>query len=154
MKQQPFKENNNQISVVGGLSSKPPYVILLMDDEESILDSFGKLLEMTGYIVYTACNGEQAEAVYRQALSSKQRVDVAVIDLTIPEGIGGLETIARIKEIDPDVRAIATTGHFQETLTGDYIKYGFVGILPKPYILKELLEAIDRVIRMEWNNPP
>jgi len=150
--QQPFKQDNKRFSVVPGQSGKSP-VILFMDDEESILDSFGKLLEMNGYIVYAACNGEQAIAAYCQALSSKQRVDVAVIDLTIPDGMGGLEVVARIKEIDPGVRAIATTGHFQEPLKDEYKKYGFAGILPKPYLLKELLEAIDQVIRMERDNP-
>jgi two-component system cell cycle sensor histidine kinase/response regulator CckA len=151
--QQPFQQNNNRFNVVVGQCSKPPYVILLMDDEESILDSFGKLLEMKWFIVYTATNGEHAVAVYQQALSSKRRVDVAVIDLTIPDGMGGLETVSRIKEIDPGVRAIATTGHYQDCLTDEYKKNGFVGILPKPYMLKELLEAIDLVIRVEWNNP-
>jgi len=124
-----------------------------MDDEESILDSFGNLLRMKGYIVHTVSDGEQAVTVYHRALLSKQRVDVAIIDLTIPHGMGGIETVARIKEIDPGVQAIATTGHFQKSLTDEYKKYGFVGILPKPYVLKELLEAIDRVIRTARNNP-
>ena len=47
---------------------------------------------------------------------------MAIIDLTIPDGMGGIETVARIKEIDPDVRAIATTGHFQDCLTDEYKK--------------------------------
>ena len=149
--QQPFQLDTNRFSVVTEQSGKSP-VILFMDDEESILDSFGKLLEMNGYIVYAARNGEQAIAAYSRTLSSKQRVDVAVIDLTIPDGMGGLETIARIREIDPCVRAIATTGHFQETLKEEYKKYGFAGFLPKPYLLKELLEAIDQVIGTERDN--
>ena len=124
-----------------------------MDDEESILDSFGKLLKMNGFVVYAACNGEQAVDLYQQALSSKRKVDVAVIDLSIPDGMGGLETIVRLKEIDPDVRAIATTGHFQDGLAFEYKKYGFFMFLPKPYVLDELLNAIERVIRMEKNFP-
>jgi two-component system, cell cycle sensor histidine kinase and response regulator CckA len=150
---QPFHQNNDLFQEVPELCTKPAYVILLMDDEESILDSYGKLLLMKGFDVYTACNGEQAIDTYKQVLSSDRRVDVAIIDLTIPEGMGGVETVARIKEIDPDVRAIATTGHFQDCLTDDYKKNGFVGILPKPYMLKELLEAIDRVIMMEKYYP-
>jgi two-component system, cell cycle sensor histidine kinase and response regulator CckA len=143
---------DNQVSIVPGQYRTPPYVILLMDDEQSIIEPYGKLLEMKGYIVYTAYNGEQAVAVCREVVSSPQRVDVAVIDLTIPEGMGGLETVARIKEIDPDIRAIASTGHFRECLTDEYKKHGFVGILPKPYVLKELIEAIELAIRMEKNN--
>lgn len=146
---QSFQLNNDLLHGDTGLCTKPPYIILLMDDEESILDSYGKLLVMKGFKIYTACNGEQAIDVYKKALSSDRRVDVAIIDLTIPEGMGGIETVARIKEIDPGVRAVATTGHFQDCLTDDYKKNGFVGILPKPYLLHELLEAIDRVIMME-----
>jgi two-component system, cell cycle sensor histidine kinase and response regulator CckA len=150
---QPLQQNNDRLHSVSGQCTKPPYVILLMDDEESILDSYGKLLVMKGFDVYTACNGEQAIDTYKQVLSSDRRVDVAIIDLTIPEGMGGIETVARIKEIDPDVRAIATTGHYQDCLTDDYKKNWFVGILPKPYLLKELLEAIDRVIMVETHYP-
>jgi two-component system, cell cycle sensor histidine kinase and response regulator CckA len=150
---QPLQQNNDRLHGVSGRCTKPPYVILLMDDEESILDSYGQLLVMKGFDVYTACNGDQAIDMYKQALSSDRRVDVAIIDLTIPEGMGGIETVARIKEIDPDIRAIATTGHFQDCLTDEYKKNGFVGILPKPYLLRELLEAIDRVIMMEEYYP-
>jgi len=153
MSELPFLPDDKRRSVAPGQPRKTPYVILLMEDEQSILEPFKKLLEMNGYIVYTAYNGEQAITVYRQALSSRQKVDVAVIDLTIPEGMGGIEAVTRIKEFDPDVRAIATTGHFQECLTEDYKKHGFVGILPKPYVLKELIEAIDLAIATETKTP-
>lgn len=122
-------------------------VVLLMDDEMSILDSFGKLLVLKGYIVCTASDGEQALEVYRKALSSGKKVDVAVIDITIPEGMGGIETIKRLMVIDPGVIAIATTGHYKDNFTTDYKQYGFVGILPKPFILNELLEAIHAALR-------
>jgi CheY-like chemotaxis protein len=153
MTELPFQPDDKRRSVAPVQSRKTPYVILLMDDEQSILEPFKRLLEMNGYIVYTAYNGEQALTVYRQALFTPQKVDVAIIDLTIPEGMGGLEAVTRIMEFDPDVRAIATTGHFQECLTDDYKKYGFVGILPKPYVLKELIEAIDLAIATETNPP-
>jgi|WetSurMetagenome_2_1015567.scaffolds.fasta_scaffold86506_1 two-component system, cell cycle sensor histidine kinase and response regulator CckA len=145
MTQQSFQPDENRNGVFVECSAEPPLVILFMDDEWSILEPFGKLLELKGFVVYTAFNGEEAVEIYRQALSSKKKVDVAIIDLTIPEGMGGVETIARIREIDPDVQAIATTGHFQDCLTEEYKKFGFVAILPKPFILKELLDAIDEV---------
>jgi len=144
-----FQPGDNQSNIVERTCPNPPHVILFMDDEVSILDSFGNLLKMKGYIVHTAAGGEQAIDLYQRALLLKQRVDVAIIDLTIPDGMGGIETVARIREIDPGVQAIATTGHFQESLTEEYKKYGFVGILPKPYVLTELLEVIDRVIGMD-----
>jgi CheY-like chemotaxis protein len=153
MTEQPFQPDDKPETVAPRQSRKTPYVILLMDDELSILEPFKKLLEINGYIVYTACDGEQAVAIYRHALSSRQKVDVAIIDLTIPEGMGGLEAVARIKAFDPDIRAIATTGHFQEYLTDEYKKSGFVGILPKPYVLKELIEAINQVIARETKPP-
>jgi CheY-like chemotaxis protein len=149
----PFQLDDKRRNFVPGQSRKTPHVILLIDDEPSIIQPFKKLLEINGYIVYTACNGEQAVTVYRQARSSSQKVDVAIIDLTIPEGMGGLEAVTRIKEFDPEVRAIATTGHFQECLTDEYKKFGFVGILPKPYVLKELIEAIDLAIATEVKPP-
>ncbi|MCX6698752.1 MAG: response regulator [Methanomicrobiales archaeon] len=147
--QQPIQPNDPRPGIFDRPWSNTPYGILLMDDEEGILDSFGKLLKMKGFVVYAACNGEQAVDLYKQSLYSKRKVDVAVIDLTIPDGMGGLETIARLKEIDPDVRAIATTGHLEDDQAFEYKKYGFFMVLPKPYVLEELLDAIDGVIRME-----
>ena len=64
----PFQPNNDRSDVIEGTCSKPPYVILLMDDEESILDSFGNLLRMKGYIVYTASDGEQAVDIYQPGI--------------------------------------------------------------------------------------
>ena len=144
----PVQRDNNLPDIIDGISGKPPHIVLFMDDEASIRDSFGNLLKMKGYIVYTASDGEEAVEIYRRALSSEHKVDVAIIDLSIPDGMGGIETVARIKEIDPGVQAIATTGHFQDSLTDEYKKNGFVGILPKPYVLKELLEIIEHTIGM------
>jgi len=145
--QQPYQPDGNGSNPSAVNRPGSQYGILLMDDEESILEPFGKLLSMKGFLIYTACNGEQAVTLYQQAISSKRKIDVVVIDLTIPEGMGGIETVIRLKEIDPDVRAIATTGHFQDCLTDEYKNYGFLEILPKPFTLKELLEVINRVMR-------
>jgi DNA-binding NtrC family response regulator len=130
-----------------GDEENKPCVVLLMDDEESIREAFGTLLKIKGFIVYTARDGDEAIKLYKKALSGKQRVDVAIIDLTIPEGIDGLETIIRIREIDPDVRAILSTGHPHEDLKEEYKKAGFIGILPKPYTWNDLAIAIENATR-------
>lgn len=144
--QQPSQLKYSGFKIDAGSYPNLPYSILLMDDEMSILDSFGKLLEIEGFVVHTACNGEQAIALYHEMVSLRRKIDVAVIDLTIPDGMGGIETIARIKEIDPHVRAIATTGCYQDGFLHEYKKYGFMGFLPKPYVFTELLGVIYGVI--------
>jgi CheY-like chemotaxis protein len=137
--------------------SSPPYLqkpggsggtILFMDDEESILEAFGSLLTMKGYIVFTARDGNEAITLYRTAMEAGKPIDVAILDLTIPGGMGGIETMKKIKEIDPDVCALASSGLAHGTMAG-YKAYGFAGAIPKPYQWKDLISAIDHAMMRE-----
>jgi CheY-like chemotaxis protein len=126
---------------------EPSRTVLLMDDEECILEAYGRLLELKGYTVLTARDGNEAIRLYGSAFSDHRKIDVLVIDLTIPHGMGGIETINLLKKIDPDVRALVSSGLSQDPILTDYSLYGFVGAIPKPYSWKDLLSAIERVIK-------
>jgi two-component system cell cycle sensor histidine kinase/response regulator CckA len=133
--------------VRAGTSIAPLRTVLLMDDEESILQAYGRLLELNGFSVLTARDGNEALELYESAFSAHKIIDVVVIDLTIPQGMGGIETIHLLKKIDPDVRALVSSGFSQDPILTDYSRYGFVGAIPKPYSWKDLLSAIERVIQ-------
>jgi two-component system, cell cycle sensor histidine kinase and response regulator CckA len=124
----------------------PGRTILFMDDEESILEAFGRLLTMKGYIVITARDGAEAVTLYKSAMEAGKPIDVAILDLTIPGGMGGIETIEKIKEIDPDVCALASSGLAHGIMAG-YETYGFAGAIPKPYQWRDLISAIDRALK-------
>jgi CheY-like chemotaxis protein len=119
-----------------------------MDDEESILHTLQRLLEAKGIHVVTAKNGEEALALYRQSLAEGEPgIDLLILDLTIPGGLGGKETMEALLEIDPGVNAIVSSGYSSDAVIADYKHYGFKGVVKKPYCVDELMQEIHRVFR-------
>ncbi|MHB9029000.1 MAG: PAS domain S-box protein [Candidatus Latescibacterota bacterium] len=121
--------------------------ILLMDDEESILSSSGKLLESLGYRVETSRDGAEAVEKYRASVESKDPFDLVIMDLTIPGGMGGLEALERLREFDPGVRAVVSSGYSSDRIMSDYENYGFVGVIEKPYRFEDLGMLVKKTLR-------
>ncbi len=120
--------------------------VLVMDDEEIIRDLAGELLTCFGFEVSLAKNGEEAIALYKTALENGKRFDLVIMDLTIPGGMGGKEAIRRLKEMDPHVTAIVSSGYCNDPVMADYTAYGFKGVLPKPYDGTQLSQILQDVI--------
>jgi nitrogen-specific signal transduction histidine kinase/CheY-like chemotaxis protein len=116
--------------------------VLLMDDEEFIREIANELLSHLGYEVDLAVDGKEAIDLYRKSMESGKPYDVVIMDLTIPGGMGGMETIVELKKIDPDVKAIVSSGYANDPILADYKKYGFMGMVPKPYKIEELSKAL------------
>ena len=115
--------------------------VLVMDDEDSIRDIVGDILNFHGYEVDFAMNGEEAISLYQ-----KNVYGVVILDLTIPGGMGGKETIKELLRIDPHVKAIVSSGYSSDPIMSDYRQYGFKDVMAKPYKLEELGEVVRRVI--------
>jgi DNA-binding NtrC family response regulator len=111
-----------------------------MDDEDSIRDMVGDILSLHGYMVDFARNGEEAISLYQENV-----YDVVILDLTIPGGMGGKETIRELLKIDPKVKAIVSSGYSSDPIMSDYKQYGFRNVMAKPYKIEELDEIIQRV---------
>jgi PAS domain S-box-containing protein len=120
--------------------------ILVMDDEETIRDLAYEMLSSMGYEVNSAIDGFEAMELYKNAIESNQPFDAVIMDLTIPGGLGGKETLSKIVEIDPDVRAIVSSGYSDDPVMSDFQKYGFKDFIAKPYKTAELSEVVNRVI--------
>jgi two-component system, cell cycle sensor histidine kinase and response regulator CckA len=120
--------------------------ILLMDDEESILQSIGMLLRKLGYTVETTRNGYEAVERYREALQKRTPFDLCIMDLTVPGSMGGCEARERIAALDPGVRAIVSSGYSDDPIMSEHAKYGFIGVLIKPYHLDELASLLHEIL--------
>ena len=120
--------------------------ILLMDDEEKIRDVVGQMLRNIGYEVEYSKDG--AEAIKRYKLTRKlgEPCHAVILDLMIPGGMGGKEAIQELLKIDPEVKAIASSGYFNEPVMSYFEEYGFRAVLAKPYSIRELRETLHRVI--------
>lgn len=112
--------------------------VLVMDDDQGVQQVACEMLTHMGYSVTAVANGSAAVEAYSEAMASEEPFDFVVVDLTIPGGKGGLETLRELLEVDPDVRAIVSSGYFSDPAMFDFGAYGFCGILPKPYSLSDL----------------
>lgn len=120
--------------------------ILIMEDDDVIREALGELLTHLGYQVELAKNGEETIALYKTAKSRGQSFDLVIMDLTIRGGMGGKEAIKKLLEIDPNVKALVSSGYSIDPVMSDYKKYGFCGVVTKPFNIKELSETLHEII--------
>lgn len=116
--------------------------VLVMDDEEIIRDVTGHMLERLDFEVTFAAHGEETLALYREAIESGRPFDMVIMDLTIRGGMGGLETLNNLLEIDPDVIAVVSSGYSEDSVVAEYHKHGFRAFLKKPYNFEELKSVL------------
>lgn len=120
--------------------------ILLMDDEEALRVLFRAVLDRLGYDVETAADGTEAIALYEQALADGKPFDAVLLDLTVIGGMGGVETAAKLKELDPASRLIVSSGYSDAPVMSEFEDYGFNAVILKPWTVIEISDVLRRVI--------
>lgn len=128
-----------------GITSKGK--VLLMDDEQIILDVTLEVLQFLGYEVQFARDGAEAIALYINEKAAGAPFDIVILDLSVPEGMGGKETLARLKELDPSVKAIVSSGYTNDPSVQDFAGSGFVGKLAKPYKINDMKTLLEQLIK-------
>jgi len=91
-------------------------------------------------------NGEEAVEAYARAKEKGRPFDVVIMDLTVPGGMGGKETLHKLQEIDPGLTAIISSGYSDDPIMAEFRKYGFHGVVSKPYTIKILSDTVQSVI--------
>lgn len=120
--------------------------VLVMDDEERLREIMGTMLKYLGYQADFAVDGEDAIAKYEAARASTQPHDAVLLDLTVPGGLGGVETIRELLKIDPEIKALVCSGYHDEAVLSRYTEYGFKGAVPKPVDIKVLSSELKKII--------
>jgi two-component system, cell cycle sensor histidine kinase and response regulator CckA len=120
--------------------------LLVMDDDESLLSIIKSMLASIGYDVHGATDGLDIIRMYQEARKAGKPYDVLVLDLTVPAGMGAKETISRLKDMDPSVRAIVSSGYSNDNIMMYYKEFGFKGVIAKPYRLDELSMAVRKAM--------
>ncbi|MEW6236530.1 MAG: transporter substrate-binding domain-containing protein [Candidatus Omnitrophota bacterium] len=123
--------------------------ILVMDDDASIQDVVRQMLEHLGFETDAADDGKEAVERYKKAYDSGRPFGAVILDLTIPGGMGGKETIEKLREIDPGVRAVVSSGYSNDSIMAEYDRFGFSGVVSKPYKLEELSEVMRRLFQLK-----
>jgi len=120
--------------------------ILLMDDEDLIRDLAGAMLSVLGYEVELAGDGDEAVELFQVAIDSSRPFDAVILDLTVPGGMGAKEAIQRLREIDPSVKAMVSSGYSNDPIMADYESHGFNGVVAKPYTPEEMSDALNQLM--------
>jgi len=120
--------------------------VLVMDDDAMVRAILAEALPMIGYQVEFAKTGEEAITVYRDALGTDDAFDAVIVDLRILGGMGGKEAVTRLRDIDPDICAIVSSGYSDDPVMAEFADYGFAAVLRKPYKITELSEVLWSVL--------
>jgi CheY-like chemotaxis protein len=121
--------------------------ILLMDDEQIILDVTLEVLRFLEYEVMFARDGVAALDLYKHEKEAGVPFDLVILDLSVPEGLGGKDAIALLKTYDPSVKAIVSSGYSHDPVVQDFAQYGFSGRLSKPYKINDLKNLLEQQIK-------
>ncbi|MEW5802214.1 MAG: PAS domain S-box protein [bacterium] len=119
--------------------------ILVMEDDATVRNITGQLLNHLGYECDLAWNADEAIRLYKQALESGRSYSMVILDLVIQGGIDGRETLQKLQEIDPEVKAIVSSGYSNDPILANYSRHGFKASLAKPFDIGELAKTLQKV---------
>ncbi|MCD4652090.1 MAG: cache domain-containing protein [Candidatus Cloacimonetes bacterium] len=139
-------------SIQSDCTEKPTSIlgrVLVMDDEEIVRDVSTAMLQKCGYIVDFAVCGKEAIEKYISAEKSGNSYDIVIMDLTIPGGMGGKETVKKLLAIDSKTKVIVSSGYSTDSVLANFSDYGFMGRIVKPFQMKTLKAEMQRVMEIE-----
>jgi CheY-like chemotaxis protein len=125
----------------------------VMDDEESLRKLLSAVLVKRGYQVQTARDGVEAIALFEEAKTAGRGFGAVLLDLTVSGGMGGIETAARLKKLDPSAKLIVSSGYSDAAVMSNFAEYGFEAVIPKPWTITELIEVFRRVLAVDGRRP-
>jgi CheY-like chemotaxis protein len=120
--------------------------VLIMDDDPIVQKTLTKILVSQGFSVDSAHNGQECIDLYRKSIENGSKYEFLVMDLVIPGGMGGKETIAILRDINPDIVAIVSSGYSTDPILANYQDYGFTAVLNKPYTISEVIDTINSIL--------
>ncbi len=119
--------------------------VLVMDDDVIIRTVVEKLLKKSGYTVECVTNGTEALRSYEEAHKRNDPFQFVIMDLTIPGGMGGKETVVKLKELDKNAKVIVFSGYSTDPILVNFEEYGFDGVLKKPFSTEELMQLLKTI---------
>lgn len=120
--------------------------ILFMDDEMAIRELATEMLTRLGYRITTSTNGAETVSIFKDALHAGDDFDAVILDLTIPGGMGGSETLQQLKQLEPTVKAIVSSGYCNDPVLSSFQDYGFHGVINKPYKISAISVVLHQVM--------
>jgi len=132
-----IKEKELPVEVLKGKET-----VLLVDDEDMIIDVGEQMLETLGYNILIARSGKEAIELYKE---SKDKIDMVLLDMVMP-GVGGGETYDRMKEINPKVKVLLSSGYSIDGQATEILERGCSGFIQKPFNMGQLSQGIREIL--------
>ncbi len=123
--------------------------ILVMDDEPLVREVARRMLDFLGYDVEEAPDGAVALEKYRRAQTEGRPFDAVILDLTVPGGMGGKETMENLQVMDHRTKAIVSSGYADDLIMTQFPDYGFQGVIKKPYRLTDFSQVLNQVLKSQ-----
>jgi len=121
--------------------------VLIMDDEEIVREVAGEIIQHLGFEADFAIDGNEAIEKYSHAMKNGSPYAVVIMDLTVPGGMGGGEAIKKLLEMDPQAKAIVSSGYSNNPIMANFSKFGFKGVISKPFRLDEVKKTLGIVLK-------
>ncbi len=116
--------------------------IFMVDDEEIIIDVSIEMLKKIGYRVLKALSGKEAISEYQ---ASSAKIDLVILDLIMPK-ISGSEVYDKLKEINPQVKVLLSSGYSVDGQATEILKRGCNGFIQKPFNMEELSRKVNEIL--------
>lgn len=116
--------------------------VLLVDDDEMIIDAIQDILKILGYKVLSAGDGKEAIQIYKE---NKEKIDMVILDMIMPE-MSGRDVYDKLKEINPDVKVLLSTGYSLQNHVAEKLEQGCDGFIQKPFSTRELSQKIREIL--------
>jgi CheY-like chemotaxis protein len=120
--------------------------VLVMDDEDVVRAVAKDMIEALGHDVECAISGEDAIEKFRASAKAGNPFDVVILDLTVRGAMGGEQTLRKLRELDPDVKAVVSSGYTESSALSDFKSHGFTAVLTKPYTYKVLTDTLSALL--------
>ncbi|MCK5687528.1 PAS domain S-box protein [bacterium] len=141
-----FLTQDPEIKKAKVIDSEKKATIMVMDDESMILETVDQILMKFGHKVILVKNGHEAIELYNKYINDSNPIDIIIMDLTIPGGMGSKDAVQEILRINPEAKAIVASGYSNDPVMANYKDYGFKASISKPFQLAELNELIIKVL--------
>ncbi len=120
--------------------------VLVLDDEEMILELVTDIFTLIGFEVIPVTDAQEAISRFKEAHEQGEPFDLVLFDMTLPGDMDGADVLREIRKIDPQIKAIVSSGYSQEELKERAGDSGFDAAVPKPYSINVLRETVERLL--------
>lgn len=120
--------------------------ILVLEDDPLVRSLIVRNLSSQNYEIAESAEGSETLRLYQDAMQEGRPYDLVILDLSIPNGMGGVRTMEKLRQMDPEVLAIVSSGYSDDPVMAKPAAYGFAAVLPKPYEPADMIRLVKTVL--------